>query len=114
MSEKKFLFVLFCTVVTVRLAILFFTVFYDPRGDAIGVFSSDSPTYFMVVENLIKHGVFSMSTDAFPTPDNYRTPGYIFFLYPFMRFTMSFWIISLAQAIIAGGALMVGYVLARR
>ncbi len=111
---KRFLIFLFCAALFMRVAMLLFLVFADPRGDEVGVFSSDSSTYFQVVDNILHHGVFSMSTDSMPAPDNYRTPGYIFFLYPFVRFGVAPVWIAFAQSLIASVAVVIFYFIARK
>lgn len=114
-KEVNFLITLFVLALLMRLLFLVFLVLYDSRSDGIGVFSSDSPTYFAVVENLRVHGVFSMAVgEVNPEPDNYRTPGYIFFLYPFVVAGLPYWTISLGQIILISLALVGWYVLLRK
>ncbi len=113
-SPRHFLIILFCCALAVRLGFLYFLANRDPRGDAVGVFSSDSATYFTVVSNVIERNVFSMSEDTHPLPDNYRTPGYVFFLYPFVKMGMGPWVIAVIQDVCAAGMLVAAYVLARR
>lgn len=114
MGIKRFLIVLFFIAICMRVLMLSFLVFSDSRSDDVGVFSSDSATYFQVDKNLMNNGVFSMSTDKLPAPDNYRTPGYIFFLYPFVRLNIAPWMIALTQSIIASFAVVAWYVLSRK
>lgn len=114
-KEIIFLVVLFVLALSMRFLFLEFLVSYDPRSDGVGVFSSDSPTYFTVVENIRMHGVFSMAVgEVNPEPDNYRTPGYVFFLYPFVAAGIPYWAISSVQIIFVSLGLVGWYILLRK
>ncbi len=114
MSKHKILITLFVLAIVARLLFISFLVWRDARNDSIGVMSADGPTYIKTAQNILDHGVFSMSNDTNPAPDNYRTPGYIFFLLPFLFFHIPLVVVSVTQGIIASIAIMLFYLVARK
>jgi 4-amino-4-deoxy-L-arabinose transferase-like glycosyltransferase len=65
----------------------------------------DSSEYALLTENLLKHGTFSLDLE---TPEMFRTPGYSFFLMPFVALDPSFMLAIAAQiALIAASAVLI-------
>jgi hypothetical protein len=78
----------------------------------------DAHEYVAYARNLARHKVFSAASGAMPRPDNYRDPGYPFFLSPWiatvgdpdLRYTLVQW----AQALLGSLTVTAYLLLARR
>lgn len=78
------------------------------------LYVSDSYTYLSVAQNLIDHGIYSMERADPPTPDNFRTPLYPFFLTPFVAMGASIYLAVILQNLIFSFAAVCTFLLAQR
>lgn len=91
----KWALIIFTAALVLRAAALF-----SWQDETSLYYVSDSYTYRQVAANLIEHGVYSMELSPTPHPDNFRTPLYPFFLFPFVYFKISMYVPVIIQSLI--------------
>lgn len=100
--------------VFVGLYIWFAVLGHMPQDTHYPVFNGDSKSYFLLSQNLLTHHEFSLSAAAPFIPENFRLPGYPFFLYALGSVGFSMIWIVLIQIVLSSVTVVLTYLIGKK
>ena len=114
------IYVLFTIALAVRLGVfaglfIWFAVLgHMPPDTHYPVFNGDSKSYFLLAQNLLTNHEYSLSAGAPFVPENFRLPGYPFFLYLLGSIGVSMVWITVVQIFLTSATVCLTYLIGKK
>jgi 4-amino-4-deoxy-L-arabinose transferase-like glycosyltransferase len=112
--------ILFTIALAARLGVfiglfIWFTVLgHTPPDTNYPVFNGDSKSYFLLAQNLLINHEYSLSAAAPFIPENFRLPGYPFFLYLLGSTGLSMVLITIVQILLSSATVVLTYLIGKK